>query len=156
MKQYWYTFRETHPRYIKYVRLYALIWLALFIFDVHKYGCWITGDATYWYPISYILIPVSLLPFLPWGISKWVVWAENTGKQYTYNFVLLWVPGLVIVFGLYLWMSGGHIFNPDWWDKGLMGILRSDGSTLAAAGVIIFLAFCLWLPIREGKNPFKM
>jgi hypothetical protein len=151
MKEYWLNFPENHPRYIKYVRRYTLALLLLMLFDVHKYGSWITGDATYWYPFSFWLVPLLLLPLLPWGISSWITWAERSGRQYTYKFILLWIPGII---ALVTWLTDGHIFNPAWYDKGLWGILRTDNSTLAAAGLVIFAAFCIWLYLREGKNPF--
>lgn len=154
MKRYFYNFRENHPRYMYYVRRYALAWIILFIFDAHKYGCWITGDATYWYPFSYWLVPLSLLPILPWFLSIWVSWAERSGRQYTYKFVLLWIPGIIIGVAI---MSGGHIFQPDWWDKVILnGSLRNDKSTYSAIGLIVLLSFCVWLPLRKGINPFDL
>jgi len=131
---------------------YAILWLICILFDLHKYGCWISDDATYWYPISYILVPISLLPFFPWLINKWVVWAENNDKQYTYQFVLLWLPGIMATVAF---LSEGYIFRPEWYDKGLWGILRTDSSTLAAIGLILITSFSIWLHLREGKNPFK-
>ena len=43
-------------------RYYLAFLLTLMFFDVHKYGSWMEGNATYWHPYAYIIIPIALLP----------------------------------------------------------------------------------------------
>lgn len=154
IKQYFLNFRENHPRYMDYIGLYGFVWFFMFLFDAHKYGCWLTQDATYWYPVSYWLVPLSLLPFLPAVLSAWVRWAEMSGKQYTYKFVLLWIPGIIILVCI---MSGGHIFQAEWWDKTILnGSLRNDSSLYCGIGLVVFLSWCIWLCLKRGINPFDL
>lgn len=154
MKRYLYNFLQEHPRYRYLIRRYLLLWLAAILFDVHRYGCWVTGDQAYWHPPSYILLPVSMLPFLPGVLSLWVIYAENRNRQYLYKFVLLWIPGIT---SLVVFVTGGRIFSPEWWDRSLlMGNIRNDSSTYAAIGLVVLASFCVWTALRNGENPFDM
>ena len=133
-------------RYTKYVRRYALVWLTLILFDAHKYGCWLTGDATYWYPFCYWLVPLSLLPFLP----VWVSWARRTNRTWTLKYFLFYVP---LSFGMIAGMSGGHIFDVAWYDTSWF---RHDDSLIAAIGLLVFaLLFFLFCAVRD-INPWEL
>ena len=151
-RRYWTRFRDHHPRYMIYVRRYALLWLTLILLDAHRYGSWITGDKSYIYPFCYWLLPISLLPLLPWGFSAWMSWAQRTGRQYTFKFVLLYIPFNILAVAV---ISEGHIFKADWYDKTFFGLLRSDSSFLAAVGLVILMSFCEWFYVKDGKSIFR-
>jgi len=132
--------------YTIYVRRYAIIWLTLILFDAHKYGCWLTGDATYWYPFCYWLVPLSLLPFLP----VWVSWARRTNRTWTLKFFLGYFPMCLIGVAL---LSGGHIFDVAWYDTNW---IRHDSSMVGGIVILaIVLPFFLYCAVKN-INPWEL
>lgn len=153
MKRYLYHFTGNHPRYCVFTRRYLLLWLTAILFDIHRYGCWINGNQAYWKPKSYLLVPLSMLPFLPWVLSKWVQYAEDNGRQYLYKFVLLWIPWIIAGVAF---MFDGRIFEPDWLDRSLlMGHIRTDTTGIVALYLVVQTSFCVWLGLRNGIRFFK-
>jgi len=145
IRRYWFRFKDHHPRYIFYARVYAIIWLILILFDVHRYGCWITGDKSYMYAISYWLIPITLLPFLP----LWISWATRTHNTWTLKFFLWYIP---LCLGAVAGVSGGHIFDVAWYDTNW---IRHDDSLIGGIVIlVIVLPYFLYCSIKN-INPWE-
>lgn len=107
---------------------YAVFVFLYWFLDFHKYGSWVTSDATYWKPSSYIIIPLMLLPFIYPAIKLFFQ---------LFNFLsVLFFFCYVYFFAM---VQDSNFWNPQWSDVTMFwGLCKAEPIVLVRA---IFLAF---------------
>ncbi len=128
----------------RYANMSGSLLVIILALDLHRYGAWFTGDATFLYPYALPVLLVLGAPVIVYAAAAAVQKAVSS-KRYT----LLYLVSLYICclpFGLWNPVTIERIFKDDkWYNPGILrpvdaafitGILAS---LITAAGIVLVL-----------------
>ena len=90
--------------------------LLLFVSDIHRYGAWYNGGATYIKPYWIYLVIALWIPIIIYAVSKGLKYLADK-EMYTLLSVVV-IGGFIFLF-FFSWTCWS-LAPSDWWDKGLI------------------------------------
>ncbi len=128
----------------RYADVTGLLLVIILALDLHRYGAWLTGDATFLYPYAHPVLLVLGAPVVLYAAAAGVQKAV-AGERYT----LLYLSGLFVCSLPYtLWnpIVFDKMFKAErWYDPGILRpvdvafIKGVIASLIAAAGIVLML-----------------